>query len=252
MTEIWKDILEGLTLGLVQGMTEFLPVSSSGHLVLLEKLGSGEPSLAFNLLLHIATLAAVCIAMRKDVWAWLRHPLSKDARLLYAALVPTGIIAALFLFLGRELVDGELLPFGFFATSILLIFSMFLNPKKEKSKLLTACVTGAAQGIAALPGLSRSGATITVMTMLGVPREKAVRTSFLLSLPVILGGTAVSLIGGEFTFGAYSAATVATGAVAAFGSGLLSLRFMLKIFSKGGNIPFAVYTAALGVLSLFV
>lgn len=241
--------LEAAILGLVQGLTEFLPVSSSGHLMLLERYGIGEESLAFNLLLHLATLFAVCIVYRKKIFALMSRPLRKELLMLLAASVPTVLIV---LFVRLFLMDAGIviLPFGFIVTSVFLFLGQMSkkNALETEIKLLPALITGTAQGIAALAGISRSGSTVSTQLMLGINPEKAGDFSFLLSIPVIAGSAIVELIGfhglGRLDFG-----TAAVGMTVAFLSGLIAIKFFLKILKKGSLLPFSIYTFFLGIFS---
>lgn len=262
MEIFWKNLLQGIVLGITQGLTEFLPVSSSGHLILIERLGGMAPSLFLNLTLHLGTLLAVVISMRKNLWQMIKHPLSPQCGFLFFATIPTVFIAFLFLFFGKDILDGRYLPIGFLATATLLFSSFLATYKKEpkplflssnkmgKSALFKALVTGVFQGFATIPGLSRSGTTISVMEMMGIEKKEATNLSFLLSLPIILGGTVMELLtfqGGE----SFAIETLLSGFVTSFIFGFLSLKFMLKLLSKG-NIPFAIYTLSLGIISFFL
>lgn len=262
MESFWKNLLQGVLLGITQGLTEFLPISSSGHLILIERLGGIKPSLFLNLTLHLGTLLAVVILMRKSLWQVIRHPFSPQSGFLFFATLPTVFIAFLFLFFGKEFLDGKYLPIGFLATSVLLFSSFLTTYKKEpkplflsstkmgKSALFKALATGIMQGFATLPGLSRSGSTISIMEMMGIEKKEATTFSFLLSLPIILGGTVMELLtfqGGE----SFAIETLLSGFITSFIFGFLSLKFMLRLLSKG-NISFALYTLSLGIISFFI
>ena len=149
-------------LGLVQGLCEFLPVSSSGHLVLLSSLFGVEDSLFVCIVLHVATLLAVVIVFRKDVWQMVRHPFSEQAINLYIATIPTCIIVLILLPLVDISFGGSFLAICFLLSAILLIFSS-RQAKKTPGQTFTkkqAIIMGIAQGFAVFPGLSRSGTTI--------------------------------------------------------------------------------------------
>ena len=163
--EIW----EALVLGIIQGASEFLPISSSGHLLILEKAGVGKQDLFFNVMLHVGTLVAVLIATRKTWWQLLRHPVNKTNGYLLAACVPTVAIAFLFKLFAPALLDGKLLGCGFVLSACLMYVGE--NFQMTKSPLLTlkkSILTGVLQGIAVLPGVSRSGATISALTFQGI------------------------------------------------------------------------------------
>ena len=245
------NIHDAIILGLVQGLTEFLPVSSSGHLLIVGRfLGVGEVSVGFELVCHLGTLAAVLLVMRKDAFAIVKKPFSRPTALLMVATLITGAIGAVISLFFRDALEGEYLIFGFIATGILLLICEFGrdNTPNKKMNFGHAAVIGAAQGIAALPGLSRSGTTIATAKLLGFSREQAARFSFLLSVPVIIGSSVVELLMHGVGAGIGAWALIAACA-ASFVSGLVAVKFMLKLLTKHGMDGFAVY---LFVLSLFL
>jgi undecaprenyl-diphosphatase len=172
-----------IILGLVQGIAEFLPISSSGHLTLVSKIfGSQENILLISVLLHFATLFAVVFTFRKYIWELIKHPLSKEAINLYIATIPTVLIVLFFKScLSDYFESSKLLPFGFLITAILLLFTyLIVGKKNEYEKQInkkSALLMGIAQGFAALPGISRSGATICTGLLSGEKREETVRFS---------------------------------------------------------------------------
>ncbi|MGN0745006.1 MAG: undecaprenyl-diphosphate phosphatase [Christensenellales bacterium] len=245
------DIWQALVLGLVQGASEFLPVSSSGHLLLLEKLGMGEENLFFNVMLHVGTLFAVLIAMRKKWIPLARKPFNKTNGLILLACVPTVALAFLFKLLAPSLLDGKLLGCGFVLTACLLYASE--NFRFAKSTLLcvkTSILTGVLQGIAVLPGVSRSGATISALTLQGVDKESAADFSFLLSIPIIVGSAlyeSLDLMTGKVALDMSPWAIVA-GVAASFVAGLVSIETFLKLIKKHSMNGFVLYTLALGIV----
>ena len=244
--------LKAALVGVVQGLTEFLPVSSSGHLTILAKFGICPTSLFFNLALHLATLAALLVQMRREVWAVMRHPI-REGKYILLASVPTVLIAYLFKKLFPEVLTGALLGFGFLLTAAFLTLAEVLR-RDSKGRMIggkISLLTGAAQGIAVLPGVSRSGATLAVMTACGVEGEKAARFSFLLSVPVIVGGFLLEGIESGFSAASADAGEIVVAAIAAFLSGLIAVRFMLGHIKKGLK-PFIPYTFAVGVLCYFL
>lgn len=242
---------EALILGIVQGASEFLPISSSGHLLLLEKLGVGQESLFFNIMVHVSTLVAVLIALRKSWWQIVRHPKQKMTGYIFCACVPTVVLALIFKYLAPSLLDGLLLGFGFVLTATLLIVAELLKPA-QPTLLNTkkSILTGVLQGIAVLPGVSRSGATISALTVQGVDKSTAANFSFLLSIPIILGSAALEIV--EIVHGGagldVEILPLIIGTVAAFISGLISIKFFLKLIAKHSMIGFAIYTLLLGLI----
>ncbi len=244
-------VLEAIILGIIQGFTEFLPVSSSGHLLLAGRfLGVGEVSVGFELVCHLGTLAAILIVMRNEVFTLVKAPFSRPMRLLFVASIPTAVIAGILSFFFRDVLEGSLLVYCFIITGILLLCCGFASPKKGELPMTYphAAAIGAAQGIAALPGLSRSGTTIAVATLLGYNREQSARFSFLLSVPVIVGSSIIELCLHGVGEGIGAAALMSAFA-ASFISGLVAVSFMLKLLRKRGMDGFAVY---LFVLSVFL
>ncbi len=242
--------LKALLLGLVQGLTEFLPVSSSGHLMLLETVGFGEESLFFNIMLHLATLFSVCIFYRREIWRILKRPLQKKARLIIIATIPTGVIAFIVrLFI--EQVGVRLLPFGFMLTTVLLIVGSLQWSEGKELDNLSAFIVGIAQGAATIGGLSRSGSVYATQMVLGIPKEEAKDFTFLLSIPIILASMIVEIV----AFKGYEDTEIMClllAMVTAFISGLLAIKVFIKSIQKKGLIPFAVYTFLLSIVSFII
>jgi len=249
---IWIALL----LGLVQGLCEFLPVSSSGHLVLLHNIfGIEEGALFFTTMLHLGTLIAVFIVYWRDILQMVRHPFSKQVRMLVVALIPTVVIALLFKDFFEDSYGGAWLGLGFLATAVILTLSERIKPRKEKSvsdmKWTDAAVIGLMQSVAILPGISRSGSTIAGGLYMGLDRKSAADFSFLLSIPAILGSIVLNvpdMISGEI--GPIDWTCVIAGMAAAAVSGYFAIRAMLAIVKKKRMRGFALYVAILGVCVL--
>lgn len=247
-------ILESLLMGLIQGITEFLPVSSSGHLTLSSLiLGLEEDQvMSYTTILHMGTLLAVFVVMRKELLALLRRPFSKLTGLLIVGTIPAVVAALLFGDFIEEAFGGAFLGPSFFITAVVLLVNLFFragNRLFPQIGWLDALVTGIAQAVAILPGVSRSGSTITAALSRGIEREAAIRFSFLLSIPAILGGFALDMAslfrdggGWEGTNWGVTGAGVAMAAV----SGFLCMRFMLKKLTRKGMVVCAIYVACLG------
>lgn len=252
------SIFQSLILGIVQGLTEFLPVSSSGHLSLLEALfGFTDIPLFYDVMLHIGTLAAVCIVLWPEIVGLITHPVRNRLGMLIIATLPAVIVTLIcekaFPEAFADVLGGKLLAFGFFGTTVVLLLGDFLHPKVTRAKisLQQAIVMGVMQSCAILPGLSRSGSTIAGGLFCGVRREQAARYAFLMSIPTILGGLVFSAADvAENGMGEVSVPAVIAGTVAAAICGYIAIRFMLKLISRHKLWGFAVYTGALGVLVL--
>lgn len=248
---VWIAIL----LGLVQGLCEFLPVSSSGHLVLLQTIfGIEGDVLFFDTMLHVGTLFAVCLVFRKSIWAMLRHPIQKKVGLLLLSTAVTTLIALLFGDLIETSFGGDLLGIGFLFTALILLCQeRFARGKKRirDMRLLDAAGVGLIQGIAILPGISRSGSTIAGARFFGLSKEEAAEFSFLLSIPAIAGSLVLQIpdVMQEGTTGIPFGAVFAGMIVAAI-SGYFAIRFMLRLIREKSLMGFAVYVGVLGIFVL--
>ena len=245
------QILYTIILALVQGLSEFLPISSSGHLLLLEKLGVGTPDIFFNVMLHIGTLFAVLVALKGEWIPIVKKPVQKMAGFLIVACLPTAVLAAIFKYVFDDLLTGRFLGFGFVLTATLLFVGE--NFKIAQNSILSyknAFLSGVLQGIAVLPGVSRSGATISGLTFLGVDKKSAANFSFLLSIPAILGSAVVEAI--DIAKSGFSLSMpwwcIVLGVAISFVSGLAAIKFFLRLISKFNLFPFVVYTALLGLV----
>ena len=246
-----------IMLGVIQGLTEFLPVSSSGHLVLFQKIfGITEPALLFDTMLHTGTLAAVCAVLWKDIWAILRRIIQPLTLYLIIATVPTVIAALVFRGpLERAFATGQFLGVSFLATSALLAAAELLakraRAKKQAMNWPDVLVIGIMQAVAVIPGVSRSGATLSGALSRGLNRDFAARFSFLLSIPAILGAVVFQLkdLTGAETAGIPAAAIIA-GTLSAAIVGFFAVRLMLNIIREKSLWGFAVYTGLVGLLVL--
>jgi undecaprenyl-diphosphatase len=254
------SIIEALSLGVLQGITEFLPVSSSGHLVLLQKIfGINEAPLFFDTMLHAGTLIAVLIVLRTEVLSILRKPFQKLTLFLVAGTVPL-VITTLFLgdFIEKAFTGGKILGFCFLFTSIVLFFAEKIAEKCKTSITLSsltwkkAFAVGACQAIAILPAVSRSGMTIFGSVACKLDKTSAARFSFLLSIPAILGALALQLKHLLFDDTSLEVSTplipVIIGTLAAAIVGIVSIKFFLTIVKDKSFYSFAIYTAVLGVV----
>lgn len=240
-------VWEALILGLVQGFTEFLPVSSSGHLVLVERiLGVANSSLAFELITHLGTLLAVIIVMRSKIFEIIKHPFGETTLKIVIATLPTVLIVVLFEGIFRTAFDGRYLVYCFIFTAILLFVTSFVKPVKIKSEIsyLDAAIIGIAQGFAAMPGISRSGTTICTSVLLKNDRQKSADFSFLISIPIIIGSAAMELLSYK-SMGQIDVLPLIIGFFAAFTAGLLSIKLLIK--SLNNLQGFAIYLIFLSV-----
>lgn len=248
-------VLESIFLGLLQGFTEFLPVSSSGHLILAQKLWDIPGNLFFDVMLHLGTLLAVVIAMRKTIWQAIVNWKNKKLLYLVVASVPTFVIALLVKIFVPESLMTQLLPIGFALTIVLIVLSHYLAKPKlrlEQSGFLPVIITGLTQGIAVLPGLSRSGSTISVLKLFGVNSSDSAEFSFLLSIPVIVASAVVEIWEVAKVPVNIPWHCVAIGIVCAFLSGLVAVSMVMKAVKRKSWIAYAIYLVVPLVTSLIV
>ena len=272
--------LEAILLGILQGLTEFLPVSSSGHLVLAQQfLGLKEPLVFFDVMLHVGTLAAVLVAYREAIgrlvkggfsavkdprfWRQPKATLNTSAELKFIWLIllgsiPTGIIAVVFKTQLESFFDEvRLVSVMLILTGVILQLPRLRKEKTEnpddpteKLKAWHAPLIGIAQGCAITPGISRSGTTISLALFLGIPAKIAAEYSFLLSIPAILGAVALKIR--DLGDTAIPLHIVGAGMLASFIVGYIALRFLLVVLNRGKFSVFSYYCVALGVTALLI
>lgn len=250
---IWCAIF----LGALQGLTEFLPVSSSGHLVFFQNIFGVETDfLFFSIVLHLATLFAVMLVLWKDIKHLVLNPFCKEAQMLYVATIPTVLIVLVFQGFFKGAFSGAFLPISFMITAVLLFLTEILaNKPSGKVTFKTSIITGVAQGLAVLPGISRSGATICVAVLMGVDKKRASRFSFVLSIPIILASMGYEILGAIYSGEAIVSVPILPTFCAfltAFVFGVLSVKFMLGAFQKVKLWWFSIYLVILSVISFFI
>lgn len=254
--------LEALILGLVQGLTEFLPVSSSGHLEIgsvLLGLESNE-NLLFAVVVHLATALSTMVVYRRDIGTILyelfQFKINESLRFtltIFISMVPVLIVGLFFQDEVEQFFSGNLVLVGtmLLVTAALLLLSHYYKSGEKEVDGIRALVIGLAQAIAVLPGVSRSGATISTALLLGVERKKAARFSFLMVIIPILGAAVLKLKDFIDSPAAdVSAGPLVIGFLAAFISGILACRWMVRLVTKGGLIFFAMYCAIIGLIAI--
>lgn len=256
---------EALVLGLVQGLTEYLPVSSSGHLAIGSALFGieGEDSLVFTIVVHVATVLSTLVVLWKEI-DWILRGLFKfemNAETRYViniliSMIPIGIVGVFFKDQVEQIFGSGLLVVGcmLLITALLLSFSYFAHPRiKDRISKRDAFIIGVAQAFAVLPGLSRSGTTIATGLLLGNNKAKVAQFSFLMVIPPILGEALLDILKltkGEDVGGSIPALSLVIGFVAAFVSGCLACKWMINIVKKGKLIYFAIYCAIVGLITI--
>ena len=255
------DTLQAILLGIVQGITEFLPVSSSGHLQIAKELLGVEleENLTFDVALHAATVLSTIVVLWSEVWRLLKGLFSRrfNAEQAYVlklvlSMIPIGFVGFLFKERINALLDAPyiLVIVGamLLLTAALLAFAYYAKPRqKETISYRDAFIIGLAQ--AAMPGLSRSGTTIATGLLLGNKKAAVAQFSFLMVLAPILGETLLEAVSGDLTAGV-AAGPLAAGFLASFVTGCLACKFMIEIVKRGKLIWFALYCAAAGLVSI--
>ena len=257
--------LEALILGIIQGLTEYLPVSSSGHLTIGSALFGieGEENLAFTIVVHVATVFSTLVILWKEI-AWIFKGLFKfqmNAETRYAvnilvSMIPIGIVGVFFKDTVEAIFGSGLLIVGcmLLLTASLLTFSYYAKPRqKENISIRDAFIIGLSQACAVMPGLSRSGTTIANGLLLGNNKAKMAQFSFLMVIPPILGEAlldVVKMMKGENIAGDIPMLSLVIGFLAAFISGCIACKWMINIVKKGKLIYFAIYCAIAGAVTI--
>ena len=259
------DWLQALILGLVQGLTEYLPVSSSGHLAIGSYLFGieGEENLAFTVAVHVATVLSTLVILWKEIdWIFrglFKMQLNDETRYvinIIISMIPVGIVGVFFKDTVENIFGSGLLIVGcmLLLTAMLLTFSYYAKPRqKEKISLRDAFIIGIAQACAVMPGLSRSGSTIATGLLLGNKKEKLAQFSFLMVIPPILGEALLDIlkaVKGEELFGGIDTMPLIIGFLAAFISGCLACQWMINVVKKGKRIYFGIYCAIAGAITI--
>jgi undecaprenyl-diphosphatase len=259
------SIIEAILLGIVQGLTEFLPVSSSGHIELVKALfgvDPGDDNLVFTIVVHFATAMSTVVVFRKDVAEIFRglFAFKNNESLHFSLKIIVSMIPAVFVGLAFEdsidaLFSGQILLVGalLIITALLLLLADKAKNTDKPVSYMNALVVGVAQAIAILPGISRSGATISTSVLLGIDRSRAARFSFLMVVPLIFGKVAKDLIdGGGALVATGNAGIYIGGFAAAFVTGLLACKLMIALVRKAQLKVFAIYCFAVGLLAMLV
>lgn len=243
-------ILKAIILGLIQGITEFLPISSSGHLMIAENILGLSNDLIFSLILHLATLLAVALYYWRDILYIIKNPKSKISKTLYSSFAPTVLLALIVRKLLSEYAFINVLGLMFLITAILLLIPAFI---KKRAKLglgvKSGFIIGTMQGLACVPGISRSGTTIVTGQLCGLSEEESVKFSFILSIPIILGGIIYELIfSSKIIISTIFGLPMIIGFIVAFLSGLLSIKMVAKLTQKNKFFVFSIYLFIIGLL----
>lgn len=259
------DWIQALILGVIQGLTEYLPVSSSGHLAIGAALFGidGSENLAFTVAVHVATVLSTLVILWREI-SWIFKGLFKfenNAETQYViniliSMIPIGIVGLFFKDYVEQIFGSGLLIVGccLLMTAALLIFSFYAKPRiKDTISKKDALIIGMAQALAVLPGLSRSGSTIATGLLLGNKKERLAQFSFLMVIPPILGEALLDIIKamkGQEVFGGIEPLPLIVGFLAAFISGCLACKLMISIVKRGKLVYFGIYCAIVGAVLL--
>ncbi len=255
---------EALVLGLIQGFTEYLPVSSSGHLAIGASLFgiNGEDNLEFTVLVHVATVLSTLLVLWKEI-DWIlkglfKFRMNEETKYfinIVVSMIPVGIVGVFFKDKIESVFGSGLFIVGLMLilTAILLTFSYYAKPRqKQRISMLDALIIGIAQACAVMPGLSRSGSTIATGLLLGNKKESLAQFSFLMVIPPILGEALLDVLKGlkgEQAFGGVDTLPLVVGFLAAFFSGCIACKWMINVVKKGKLIYFGIYCAIAGVIT---
>lgn len=258
------ELFRAIILGIVQGLTEFLPVSSSGHLELTKWIFGDESlateSMLMTVTLHAATALATIVVFRKDIAEILQDLFrfewnggTRFSALIIVSMIPAAIVGVLYDDLLTALFDRQivLVAFMLIVTGLLLFLADRAQRTDKSVGWKDAALIGIAQAIAILPGVSRSGATISTSVLLGIDREKSARFSFLMVVPLILGKMAKDMIDGEFT-STTSALELTAGFIAAFLTGMVACIWMIKLVKRAKLKYFAYYCFTVALIVLLI
>ncbi len=259
------ELLKSIILGIIQGLTEFLPVSSSGHLELAKYLlgdtSTGEQSLFFTIMLHVATALSTIYVFRKDIGEILKGLFAKpwnESKDFTINVIVSMVPAALLGFFAEPLIETlfnqkiALVGAMLLVTALLLFLADRSKVSAKRVTRLDALIIGIAQAVAILPGISRSGATIATSVMLGIDRYSAARFSFLMVVPLILGKICYDVISGGLFVLPGDMANVFVGFIAAFITGTFACKLMIAIVQKSQLKYFAIYCAVVGIFAIIL
>jgi len=255
-------LLEAIILGIVQGLTEFLPVSSSGHLEIAKELlniSEQDQNLLMTIVLHAATALSTIFIFRKDIKEIIRGLIQfkwneefKFSLKIILSMIPAAFVGLFFENEIEQLFGGQILLVGsmLLITGLLLFLADKAKKTDQKVSFSNALIIGISQAIAILPGISRSGATISTSVLLGIDREKAARFSFLMVVPLILGKMSKDILSGDIQTDSTTLLPLIVGFIAAFITGLIACKWMIRLVKNSQLKYFAYYCFIVGGISI--
>ncbi len=258
------DWLEALALGVVQGLTEFLPVSSSGHLEIAKHLFGVDPESSFTMtvVLHGATVLSTLVVFWQEILqlfkGFFKFKMNEETKYIFKiiiSMIPVGIVGVFFKDKIEEFFNGNMVFIGsmLLVTAILLASAHFIKKRDRQIGYLDAFIIGIAQAFATIPGISRSGATICTGLLIGNDKDSLAKFSFLMVLIPIIGANLLELVSGEIgAGGATPISSLIIGFIAAFISGYMACRWMIALVKKSKLIWFALYCCIIGIVAMFL
>jgi undecaprenyl-diphosphatase len=257
------DVFEAIILGIIQGLTEFLPVSSSGHLELAKAIlgdtSVPEESLTFTVVLHFATALSTLVIFRKEVAEILKGLFQfkwndelKFSLKIIISMIPAVLIGLLFEEQLESFFGGKILLVGvmLLLTALLLLLADKAKNTTKEVSFSNSVIIGVSQAIAMLPGISRSGATISTSVLLGIDRTRAAKFSFLMVVPLIFGKIGKDVLSGDLSFQSTEIIPISAGFIAAFLAGLIACKWMIAIVKKSKLSYFSIYCAIVGFIAI--
>ncbi|MFT5860276.1 MAG: undecaprenyl-diphosphatase [Flavobacteriaceae bacterium] len=255
--------LEALILGIIQGLTEFLPVSSSGHLEIVKAIQGGnlsdKSSMMMTVVLHFATALSTLVVFRKEVMEIIKglfefkvNEQFKFSVKIILSMIPAAIVGVFFDDIIESFFNGKILLVGsmLILTGLLLFVANRAKNTVRKVSFSDSIIIGISQAIAILPGISRSGATIGTSVLLGIDRERAARFSFLMVVPLIFGKMAKDLVSSDFTTEGVSMSAISVGFIAAFVTGMIACTWMIAIVKRSKLSYFSYYCFIVGAIAI--
>jgi undecaprenyl-diphosphatase len=257
------NLLEAIILGIIQGLTEFLPVSSSGHLELGKYLFNidAESNFYFSVVVHGATVLSTLIVLWKEITdlsrGFFRFQWNEETRFvvkIIISMIPTAFAGFFMADIAARYFTGNMTALGiqFIISALLLLMTLVIRPRERPLSFTDSFIIGIAQALAILPAISRSGATIATGMMLGNKKSEIAKFSFLMVLVPVIGANLVEMRSGEITTGGTSFIVILAGFIAAFVSGYFACRWMINLVKKGNLLWFAVYCILAGVFSILL
>ena len=243
-------------LAFVQGFCEFLPVSSSGHIVLLHKVfGLNCDVVSLNIILHLATALSVVVMYRKQIWWYVTHPISKQTLKLIIATALTCVFVLIFNSFISDAINGKFLAISFLITAVILLIATYVNKKYASGKpvnTVTAIVMGIFQGVAILPGISRSGTTLCSGLVCGSEKGEVADFSFIMSLPIILIGAVYDFIFEKPNFAGFNAFLLILAFLVAFVCGVIAIKITKQLTEKTKLWYFSIYLVVISIICFIV